>query len=986
MIINGSKEVLLRLEGGEIVNSPLVYNHDTNISSVAFEQRYKGSANTPTACLLEYTEDYNGPDYNVTQECGKITVTKQPSTPNIQSVTGKKGNTTISFTPSAGNTVWTATGGELNMNGEVEVTVSFQNSCTLTKKVEIFCSAEITATPTDTFARGECPGGTNPDVVVSVVSGFTSAVKFSKDGINYVNPDSTSPTIQKTFTNFSTGTYTFYAKETINGVEVIDTVVVTINPMLKPTLSKTDICGNTQGSIQILNAAPGSTWKIFGPAYNGYTVSIGTNGSSTPIAIAIDKPGQYIARIDNDPTNSMCTGDLTIDVANNGGTITPTVTMSSQIICNGGELFLRIDDGGVNLTYNVSLSSANGGQLQDLDGNTISTLQANNTGVYNAKIVGLNTGSSTAIYNFVITGISNNQCYVLSPATITKSYSVQPGPTIGNISASCSNACQRDCYDILVSISGAVTNVTIGGSVATLLSPGVWRVAGLQTLTPPTIIATNSSTGCSDTVTMSVLPDCDGRAQCPEQTIVIADNPDSPTCGVQTVSLYYAYSSLGDIDGAEYRWYKTTGGILQLISSGIISGSTVPQQEVTSSFTTETYVLMIVTNNGICEYTSNEIDVYAAAELAPEILGAGIAPDTTLLVTGQTYSYSTGFIPGATYTWTLTNSNGSNQPVGTNSNAISISSFAEGPNTINLTVNNGICTGAASVNLNVGLSCPTVTIGLATGGDGCQNILPVIDNPLTGVTATSYTWYIDSGSGPVATSQTGSGAPPTFDASEVGAGETVDISLVVVFSNTCEVTSNVLEYERCDCLCIGTTTCSSGVSFTLTEGSPSYTTSSGFSDGKVLTIEIAPGICPDNLTIRAGATVILDTGATISGTTEAEMETPPGNTDCTTDTKLNGVGVGTLFIGDGLVSGDFSTYNLTYLDPVITYGAIAAPSSTPCSVGCGAGNRSQRSMIIELTVDSSIDNVPLIFENLGTITSGSDGAITKSMAITVTCN
>jgi hypothetical protein len=986
MIINGNKEIKLRADGGEIINNPFIFNNDTNISSVAFEQRYEGTPNVSKECLVEYTEDYEGPDYDVTTECGKIIVKKQASSPSIQSVTGKKGSTNITFTPSAGNTIWTATGGPLNMNGEVEVTVNFQNSCSYTKLVNITCQPEITAEPTDEFAKGECPGGTNPDVVVSVVSGFSAAAKFSKDGTTYVDPDSTTPTIQKTFTNFAAGTYTFYVKETINNVEVIEDVQVTIKPMVKPTLTKTDICGNTQGSITILGGAPSSTWKIFGPAFNGFSVSLGSNGNSTPVQVPIDKPGQYIARLQNDPTGSMCTTDLTIDVAKAGGTITPTIVMESQTVCNGAEVLFRIDDGGLNLTYNVSLASSNSGTIQDLNGNTISSLSANNLGTYNAKVVGLNNTGSTVFSSIIVNGIVNSPCYSISGGSVSLNFAVLTGPNIGNISISCSNLCQRDCYDIFVAISGNTTGVTIAGTAATQISAGVWRAnVQIGPNSNPTVIATNGI--CTDQVEITNLPDCDGRSQCPEHTISISSNPDSPTCGEQPVTVYYGYSTIPGINGAEYRWYKTTGGIMQLLASGTVVGTTVPQLDVTSTFTQETYALMLVTNNGICEYTSNEVTVYADNQLSPEIFGAGISPDTTTLMTGNTYSYSTAFIPNGTYTWTLTNSNGSNQPVGTNSNAIQISSFTDGPNTINLTVSNGICTGTASVELNVVLSCPTVSIGLIgqlIGGEGCRNVGATINNQIPGVTVTSWAWYIDG----IITSQTGTGSPQPFDASEIGSGENVDITLVVGFSNSCGITSNVLSYQRCNCLCVPNQGCTDNILLTVNNSITSVSTPNGFSDGQTLTLEINTGICPDTLRIKAGSTVLLElSSTTISSTTKLEMEsgvTP--STRCSDGIKLNGITVGSLFIGDGVSDSDFDIFDVTYLSNVFSYTTpVMSTQGTPCS-GCGSQNRTTRALLIQMTIDATIANIPITFENFGTITSSADDPISKAASLKIICN
>lgn len=805
MIINGTKEVVLRQDGGEVINTPFVYDHDTNISSITFEQRYKGNPNISKECAVDYTEDYEGPDYDITVECGKIVVKKQATSPAIQSVTGKKGSTNITFTASNSNTVWTATGGVLNMNGEVEVTVNFQNSCSYTKKVNIVCQPKVEAIPTDIFAKAECPNGKNPDVVVSVVTGFSAAVKFSKDGITYVDPDSTSPTIKKTFTNIPAGTYTFYAKETINGVEVIDTAVVTILSPVQPTLSKVDICGNKPGSITILGGAPTSTWKIVGPAYSNFVVTLGANGNSAPVTIPIDKPGNYVAQLVSDPTNSTCSpSSVSIDVFKKGSVVSPTIELFSPSICQGQDMAFKIVDGGKYLTYNVSVSPQGAGVIKDITGqNTITQVTASQDGAFNAQF-SPNPGTTSA--SIVITGIAGatGNCSTLNQSSITKNVPINPGPVITNVEYRCSDDL-FGTYLVYVTVTGTVTGVTVGGNTTTLQG-GVWVAQDIQilNLTQGTVIASNSN-GCQDTYFPTELPDCNLNNFClpPGQTVSISSQPLSPTCGPQTVQLTYDYSTLGFINGQQYGWYKVTGNTMFLVSSGTITGNIPPPLSVTSSYTPEDYML-VITVNGACEYSSNVVNVYADTELAPEISGAGIAPDTTILTTGQTYSYSTAFIPGATYTWTLSNSNGSNQPIGTNSNSITISTFTQGSNIISLTVDSGTCSGTALVELVVDLSCPTANLNLIGSTAGCQHIQASFSPPLPpGITVSSYEWQVsyDNGAIWLPTSQFGTGDIVNFNPIEIFAAETADVRVEVTLSNTCNFYSSTIEYIRCNCIC-----------------------------------------------------------------------------------------------------------------------------------------------------------------------------------------
>jgi hypothetical protein len=801
MIINGTKEILLRSEGGEILGSSFTYTHESNINSIKFEQRYKGSPLVEKACEKNYTEEYVGPDFNVTAECGKIVVTKIPTTPNISTVTAKKGNVTISFTPSQNNTVWTATNDALKMNGDAEVTVSFTGSCTLTKKVTITCAPEIKATPTGLYAKGECPEGVNPDIVVEVVSGFTSNVKFSRDGVNYVSPDSTSPVIKKTFTNFAAGTYTLYAKETINGVETILTKIVQILSPIKPALIKLlDICGNTPGSVQITNAAPNSIWRITGLGVANLQFTIGTDGKSSAISIPATGGGIYTATLDSDPSGSTCLPQiLQVEVKKGGGTITPQIILEQNSICQGSEVRFRINDGGANLTYNVQVDGGSTvGYISNL--NTppvaISQLAASNT--FNAKL-NLNPQSNVTSVVIKITSISGQNCYTLQPSNISATVTVNPGPNIRAITIQCDQQ-QINKYNVSVQINGTASAVTIGGeSLSFNPSTQVWEGQSLVLSGPSVqIIATNLSGTCQD-LEVRTLPDCNNINEfcLLNQTVEISGTPASPTCGSQNVTIGLNYSTLGNITGEQYAWYEVIGSVESLITSGTILGAAPPAISVFSDSTPREYMLVIKTKNGVCEYYSNNLEVVAGDSLNPQIVGSGITPDTTPIVTGSTYSYSTGSIPGATYSWTLTNSNGSNQPIGTNSNVINISNFAGGSNTINVTVTVGNCTGTGSASVNVGLTCPDIDLWyFLPGDDTCRGVQVTINNMPSGVTSDSFIWYIDG-----VPAYSGTGTPISFGTAVVEAGSTVDITVQITFSNGCVVTSEAFSYTRCACLC-----------------------------------------------------------------------------------------------------------------------------------------------------------------------------------------
>ena len=806
MIINGTKEVVLRAEGGEVINSPFTYTHNTSIESITFEQRYKGSPLVQKSCEVSYTEDYTGPDYNVVAECGKITVTKLPSSPNITTVTGKKGTDNISFISSQNGTVWTATSNLLKTGGEVEVTVSFQGSCALTKKVSISCPPDISAIPTDNYAKGSCQNGTDPNIVAEVTAGFTTNVKFSIDGVNYVSPDTTTPTIKKTFTSLPAGTYTIYAKETINGQEVIATKQVTILPVITPSIIKKDICGNNNGEIKLTGGSPGSVWKVTGLGVSNQ-FSLNANGDSTPIAVPFTGGGVYVAELISDAKGASCfPQSLTITINKDGGQITPQIIFQNSSICRGGEVLFRIEDGGSNLTYNVQVDGQAVGFITNLNDTTISQVTA--SGSFNAKLK-LNLQSNATSATIRIVSIAGqNTCFTLTPSNITSTIAILDGPAIGKHTITCSQQLIGR-YNVTVEVFGTATEVTINGVQLLPTAPNTWT--GQDIIIPGAGLNVNinaSNNGTCPDLKSVFLQDCSNQNDfCPSQEIQIVASPQSPTCGSVEVTIGFLSSNITPLAGEEYAWYEIIGNVQSMVTSGTIVGIAPPPIQVLSDSTPREYMLAIKTKNGACEYYSNIVEVVAGTALNPIIFGPGISPDTTPLSTGNTYTYSTGLIPGATYSWTLTNSNGSNQPIGTNSNTINISSFAGGPNTINVTVTSGACTGSSSAIVNVGLTCPQVSVGyVAQSGDNtCKNLAATINNSPVGVTPVSYIWLVDG-----VPTQTGTGVPANFDASVIPAGDTVDITLEVTFSNGCLVTGPInpitglvdpFEYTRCACLC-----------------------------------------------------------------------------------------------------------------------------------------------------------------------------------------
>lgn len=862
-------------------NEDIVLEETEPIKSLAFYQGYAGSTSKPPVVTKACEKSYNFnpvlPDFtvNTSLACtdGVITVelpstgpaastnpnpvtlklTTYGPTLNLKPTSNPRIFTTVNSGPDgAGSNAEIAT--EIKKSNTAKVTVNFAGGCTNMKEVPYTCAPKIdTDAEPNAFAKASC-GGNNPKIVVTP-SGFGNSVVYSLNGGAFQTSNE--------FLNVAAGTYTITAKEIIDGQEVIVTDQIVINPAITPTIVKKDICGNTPGEIKLTGGAPGSTWSLNGVGISNNQLSLDSNGDSPTILVPATGGGVYIATLLTDPSGASCSPQsLNITINKGGGQVTPQIIVQSSSVCRGGEVLFRINDGGSNLTYNVQVDGQSVGFITDLNDNIISQVTASNT--FNAKLK-LNPQSNSTSATIRITSIAQtSNCFSLSTGSVVTTITVSNGPSIGNHTISCSqNIIGR--YNVTVEVFGAATEVTIAGVSLTNTSQNIWSGQDLNIAGSGLNVVINSSNSglCPSQKQVTLLDCTDVDDFCPPQTILIAPSPQSPTCGSVDVAIGFLSSNITPLAGQEYAWYEIIGSVQSMISSGTIVGTAPPALQILSTSTPREYMLAIKTKNGACEYYSNIVEVVAGTELNPIIFGAGISPDTTTLVTGSTYSYSTGLIPGATYSWTLTNSNGSNQPIGTNSNTISISSFTGGSNTINVTVTLGACTGSSSAIVNVGLTCPQVSIGyVAQSGDNtCKNLAATINNSPVGVTPVSYIWYVDGVS-----TQTGTGVPAIFDASAVLAGDTVDITIQITFSNGCIVTGPInpstglvdpFEYTRCSCLCSNNTCVTSFTPTSVAGQTLVYNTPAGISSD--IYVWFKAGGFPDRLTIEKGAILLLDT-------------------------------------------------------------------------------------------------------------------------------
>jgi hypothetical protein len=847
--INGEEKVL-RADGGNLLNE-YSYQHPDPITSVVFDQRYTGSPIIAKACEVSYDETPDVPDFDITTTCGQIVVKKRAGTPVITGVTFV--GFTGTFTASTNKETWTAT--VPKVSAVYRVSTSFQGNCIFAKDAQVICKPEVEAIETDIYAKAECPNGVNPDITVEVKAGFTAAAEFQDPRNGTWYPASASNPTRKTFTNFAAGTYTFNVRET--GKENA-TDTVTILPMITPTVTTTDICGINAGSITLAGGAPNSQWRITGPApFSQQTIQLGSAGSGTLQIPYTSSTGKYFATLVTDPTGATCQQTLDIDITKGGGTVTPQIIYSQSSVCQGGEIAFRVVDGMTpGITYNVS-SYANSLVITDLDDNIVSTVTSTTTGQFTHKI------RPTLAGNYGLTlSLPQGTCYTLG-AMPPNNIESRLAPVITAFSAVCTGVIPFQ-YNVSVTTSSSEnTSVNVAGVALTNSVGNTWIGTNLN-LSQTTAIATatNSVTGCTDTMTI-VLEQCTGGPEAcpPPQPVTITTSPVSPTCGAENVSVLFNSTGLGSIEGLEYQWVEEIGGAPFALMSGTIDSGTmlpnvngVPNLEVFSGNQPKYYRLSII-ENGICANNSDLIEVVAGTNIEPMINGS------TTVMTGQAYTYFTQDIPGATYTWTLSNTNGSNQPVGTNSASVTISTFAPGNNTINVTVTNGACSGSGMLVVSGNLDCPqTVSIFpvVGIGYESCRDMTFSINN---GTSITSHRWLVDGVS-----YQSGGGSILNLDLSDLPAGSTPDIVLEVIFGN-CLKLSNTYAYERCSCICGVNNSCNTNQIYNGVGGQGLIATTPSFPAGKQLRLNVTVGTnnlaATDRFTVNVvngGTTNILDTG------------------------------------------------------------------------------------------------------------------------------
>ena len=405
-------------------------------------------------------------------------------------------------------------------------------------------------------------------------------------------------------------------------------------------------------------------------------------------------------------------GNTANPVVNQPGTYNLVVTDASNGCSNSSSpvsVTLTQD-----ITVPVASAAAASGSVLDCNVTSLVLTGSPSSGVsYSWSGPGIVSGGNTAsptvnqpgTYNLVVTNVSNGCSNSLSPASVSVTQNnTPPSPAlnaIGNATLSC-----------------AVTTVTLNATPASGFTyswsgPGI--VSGATTANPVVnqpgtyaVTATNSSSGCSNTV---------------PATIVVAQNGVAPIATTNNATLTCANTSLvlngGPATGVTYSW---TG-------PGIVSGATTANPTVNQP---GNYILTVTSATNGCSNTSTSIVSQDITNPSPVISSAN---GNTLTCNFTTLTLTGAPATGVTYSWS---------GPGIVSGATTANPVINLPGTYSLTTVNTIngCSNTLPVTVSISQNTtnPTAGITTATGGSSITCASPSLTLNATPTTGVSYTW------------------------------------------------------------------------------------------------------------------------------------------------------------------------------------------------------------------------------------------------------
>jgi hypothetical protein len=610
------------------------------------------------------------------------------------------------------------------------------NGCTGTPIVVVVTVSPVPNVVALPASQTICSGATT-SVALSTTNGVAGAtyswtrVDAGVSGVLIGSGTTINETLTATGSVAGTATYTITpAAGGCNGTPI--TVIVTVNPLpdvVAAPASET-ICSGTTSNINLStsNGVAGATysWTVVQSNVSGATSGFGTSINQT-LTATTSSAGTATYTIT--PSANSCTGSP-INVVVTVSPVPNVVALpASQTICSGA-------------TTSVALSTTNG-----VGGATYSWTRVD------AGVSGVLVGSGPSINEtLTATGsVAGTATYTITPAAggcngtpITVIVTVNPLPDVV-AAPNAETICSGTTSNINLSTSNGVAGATYSWTVVQSNVSGA--TSGFGTSINQTLTATTSSAG---TATYTITPSANGCTGTPIVVVVtvspvpnVVALPASQTiCSGATTSV--ALSTTNGVAGATYSWTRVDAGV-----SGVLigSGTTINETLTATGSVAGTATYTITPAAGGCNGTP--ITVIVTVNPLPDVVAA---PNAETICSGTTsninLSTSNG-VAGATYSWTVVQSNvsGATSGFGTSINqTLTATTSSAGTATYTITPSANSCTGSP-INVVVTVSPVPNVVALPASQTICSGATTSVALSTTnGVGGATYSWTrVDAG-------------------------------------------------------------------------------------------------------------------------------------------------------------------------------------------------------------------------------------------------
>lgn len=467
------------------------------------------------------------------------------------------------------------------------------------------------------------------------------------------------------------GSHTITLKETATGTDCSTTVtqVVNVEDQPVPNISgATPVCTGDIKTYSV-TAVPGHTyaWSISGGG------NIMSSATSSSVDVEWTTAGTWTVDIVQSNATGNCTATSSLTVVVNQ-TPVQTVITGAETVCNGSvQPYSVTAIGGQEYTWTVT-----GGTITTGVGTNAITVQWTAMGLQNVKVK--------------IKTIGTN-CEVILSKDVTVEF--QPAPSITGDAVVCTNT--EETYSTPANPGSTYLWTVTGGTITSATtSPTVtikWTNAGSQTVT---VTEWNASGNCQATATMTVTVH-----EKPSTTDISRIAPAGPldhACENDTITYSTPFNA-----SSSYVWTVTGGSFV-----GSSTGNSVVVHW--TAMGNQTLTVVETTTGTDCQTTDVQ-NITVTYKPTPNINGANVA------CINKDHVYSTPYVAGSTYEWTITPSNVFAPITGyPNSNTIQVKWIQPGLHTVSVTETNvaGGCSTTATMQVQVN-EIPTPFISSVTG-------------------------------------------------------------------------------------------------------------------------------------------------------------------------------------------------------------------------------------------------------------------------------